>query len=663
MFNNDDNAYNSELDALVKNGQFEQAMALLQAWNEREPWNGDVLMRMAVVHWLAGEPARTLRDLDAFLTLYPDHAEALSRRAQALILLGKHADAEQTLQRAEAIDPNTPGVALNRALLQEANGQYEPAIVSLTTYLQTVPTDHLALARRSHLRRQLGFYQEALEDAEACVTMRSDDPETHFAKALAHVTLEQGQEALAACDRSLKLKPSFLPALRLKIDLLADLGQLEDAQAGLKQLENFEPEAPHTSLLRARLATERGEFAIALEWISRYLDDYPDEPYGYYRRGMIFFHMTRYEQALADFIEYARLAPRALEAYEQQFLCYLALDQYEQAVEVSKLARDMQPNSYRLQYNHAFAELLRGHVPAAKVGFHAALDLAPAHEELLLRIHQALTEHAPPSERLDWFGRAAARHGTASPLLKGLLADILLESGRLNEALDLTQEVLHIDHTRPFGYLIGIKVLCQLDRYEDALALADVGVTLLADDGRLRLARAQVLRDMGRQDEAFTELDNARLLLPDDAEVLIQQALTFGSADRLNEAVRLLRQACDIDPDNASALFWLAYFQLHRRHFRKALDTADHLLEVTPESMSAYLLRGAALHGLRRHRHAEDDLVRVRANDPGLLTRFSADPVLGELLDPVQADGKLDRMRKSLSTGWQTLNQLLNPNG
>ena len=666
MYNHDD-AYNTEreqqLDALVKSGALEQAMTLLQAWQEREPWNGDVLMRMAVVHWLSGEPARTLRDLDAFLALHPDHAEALSRRAQALIMLGKRKDAEETLKRAEGLDPHTPGVALNRALLLEADGQYEPAIDSLTAYLQTVPQDHLALARRSHLRRQLGQYPEALEDALACVKMRPDDAESHFAQALAHVTLEQGNEALEACDHSLKCKSSFLPALRLKIDLLADMGLPEQAASALAHLESIEPEGPHTSLLRARLATERGEFAIALEWISRYLDDYPDEPYGYYRRGMIFFNMQQYETALADFIEYARLAPRALEAYEQQFLCLLAMEQYDKAAAVSKTALDMQPKNYRLQYNHAFAELLRGRLPAAKVGFHAALDNAPAHEELMLRIHQALTEHAPPEECLDWFGKAAARHGTVSPMLKGLLADLYLESGRVEEALQLTQEVLTMDHQRPFGYLLGIKALCLLDRYEDALALADLGVTVLDDDGRLRVSRAVVLRDMGRQEEALQELVLAQQLLPGDADVVLQQALTYGSMDRLPEAIRLLRKALSIDPQSAGIYFWLTYFLLHRRRFRDALAAAERLLELTPASMSAYLLRGAALHGVRRHRQAEDDLARVRANEPALLARFSADPVLAELLSPVQTDSKLSRMRRTLTESWQAFNQLINTSG
>jgi len=661
MFNHDD-AYNSErerqLDALVKSGQLEQALTLLQAWNEREPWNGDVLMRMAVIHWLAGEPARTLRDLDAFLALHPDHAEALSRRAQALLMLGKRRDAEETLKRAEAIDPNTPGVALNRALLLEADGEYERAIESISRYLKAIPTDHLALARRSHLRRQLGQYPQALEDAVACVKMKPDDPESHFAQALAHVTLEQGNEAMEACDRALKLKSSFLPALRLKIDLLADLGFIEQAGKALAQLESYEPDAPHTALLRARLATERGEFALALEWIAHYLDDYPDEPYGYYRRGMIYFSMLQYERALTDFIEYARLAPRALEAYEQQFLCYLALEQYDRAVAVSKIALDMQSKNYRLQYNHAFAELLVGHVPAAKVGFHAALDLAPAHEELMLRIHQALTEHAPPAERLDWFVKASMRHGNVSPMLKGLLADIYLEDGRIEDALQLTQDVLRLDHQRPFGYLLGIKALCLLDRYPDALAQADLGVELLPEDGRVRMARALVLRDMEHFDEALRELERARQLLPGDAEVVIQQALTYGSMDRLAEAVRLLRHTLTLEAENASVYFWLSYFLLHRRRFREALEAAERLLELSPESTAAYLLHGLSLHGLRRHRQAEDDLARVRAAEPGLLARFSTDPLIAGLLAP-SPDGKLNRVRRTLVDGWQ----MLNPNG
>ena len=232
-----DDAYKPEreqqVEAMIQSGQLAEAISLLETWYAQEPWNGEVLMRLAVVHWLVGEPARTLRDLDAYLAMEPDNAEALSRRAQALLMLGKHEDAEAALAKAEMIDPTTPGVLLNRALLQEDHGEYAQAIASLSAYLEKIPQDHLALARRSHLRRLIGDYPQALEDAMACVQMHPEDPETHFAEALAHITMEQGREAVASCDRCLQLKADFLPALRLKVDLLADLGQMPQAAAVL----------------------------------------------------------------------------------------------------------------------------------------------------------------------------------------------------------------------------------------------------------------------------------------------------------------------------------------------------------------------------------------------------------------------------------------------
>ncbi len=667
MYNNDENAYRSEreqqLDTFVKAGHYAQALELLHAWSEREPWNGEVLVRMAVVHWLAGEPARTLRDLDAFLAMHPDNAEVLSRRAQALLMLGKRVDAEDTLNRAEAIDPNTPGVFLNRALLLEEDGDYSEAIHRLTSYLAVVPNDHLALARRSHLYRQLGDYPHALEDAQACVAMRSDDPESHFAEALAHVTLEQGTEALAACDRCLTLKASFLPALRLKVDLLADLGFHVQAETALAALESFEPHAPHTALLRARLAAERGEYAVALEWIGSYLDDYPDEPYGYYRRGMIYYQMANYSTALEDFQQYARLAPRALEAYEQQFLCHLALEQYPQAAAVGKLAIELQPQSYRLHYNLAFAELLCGRQPQAKMGFHTALDLAVENEELVMRIHQALTEHASAAERLEWFGAAVARHGAESIMLKGLYADVLLDSGQPEDALRLAHEVLDEDFQRPFAYLLGIKALCLLNRYDEALAMADAGVETLPQDARLRLGRALVLRDSDRPDEALRDLDTAWRLLPGDPEVLVQQGLTYASMGRLGNAVKLLRQAVQLDPQNVDTCFWLGFFQLHRRRWREALATAERLLALMPDAAAGILIRGAALRGLRRHAGADADFERVREEAPALLARLSADPIIAELLNPPVPEGPFERVRRTITEGWQQVRQIMHSSG
>lgn len=654
MYNHDDDQVDrdQQLDALLKHGQLAQALELLEAWFEREPWRSELLMRLAVVHWLAGEPARTLHDLDAFLALEPDNAEALARRAQALLMLGKRKDAEASLGRAEAIDPGTPGVLLNRALLLEEDGEFDLAIASLSDYLAVVPQDHLALARRSHLFRLLGYYPRALEDALACVAMRPDDPETHFAEALARITLEQGQEALNACDRCLQLHAAFLPALRVKIDLLADLGELDQAETVLAQLETTDPDSAPTLLLRARMAAGRERYPQALEWIEQYLENAPDEPYGYYRRGMIYYGMMDYARALADFQQYAHLAPRALEAYEQQFLCYLALGQYPQAVQVSRIAYDLQPQNFRVCYNLGFAQLLCEQTDEALAGFSAALALEPANEELLIRIHLALTDHASPETRRSWFTTAEAEFGARSPLLTGLLADIHLDAGEYEEALRLARAVLAANPQHPYGYLLAIKALSLLDRYPEARAQADAGIALLPDDGRLRVARAMLARDSGNTDDALRELDIAARLLPGDAEVPLQQALTYAGDGRVKQAAQLLKQAQALDTSRTDIRFWLGYFLLHLRRYRESLQVADELLTLAPGGAGGNLLRGAALRGVGEDRQADEEFARAQRYEPALLARLLEDPVIAELQVPRRA-GRLEHWWRALISGWQ----------
>jgi tetratricopeptide (TPR) repeat protein len=283
--------------------------------------------------------------------------------------------------------------------------------------------------------------------------------------------------------------------------------------------------------------------------------------------------------------------------------------------------------------------------------------LNPLSDELLLRIHLALTEHLGARERLEWFHGAVAEV-SSSPMLTGLYAETLLENAQYTEALRQATSIVREHPDRVFGYLLGIKSLSLLERYAEALALADRGVSVLPEEGRLRLARAQLLRDTGRTDEALRELDYARTLLPDDPEVSRQQALTFGSIGKIHEAVRLLEGLAEsTGRDHAETFFWLGYFQLHRKHYRQALEAAEHLMRLAPGAPEGFVIRGAALHGLRRHEEANTALARVQADDPALLARLSGDPVVAALLGATDEPKLLERLRRSVTQYWQQFSQ------
>jgi len=187
--------------------------------------------------------------------------------------------------------------------------------------------------------------------------------------------------------------------LRLRGEALSRLGRIDEAEQELHQLEAMDGASPYTFLLRARLETERRRFPAALAWMERYLNESPDESQGYYRRGIIYFQQGDFTRALEDFQEYTRLAPNAVEGYEQQFLCYMERQQLAEAIRVGKLAVDLQPHNFRLQYNLAFSHLLAGEVEQAIQGFITALQADTSDAELLLRIYIALTEYAARATR------------------------------------------------------------------------------------------------------------------------------------------------------------------------------------------------------------------------------------------------------------------------
>ena len=231
--------------------------------------------------------------------------------------------------------------------------------------------------------------------------------------------------------------------------------------------------------------------------------------------------------------------------------------------------------------------------------------------------------------------------------------------GRWNAHLNFSRQVLAIDRTRPFAYLLGIKALCGLDRYAEAQALAESGIAALPQDGRLRLARALILRDTGHPLEALRELEQAHELLPTDAEVVRQQALTYGSMEKMARAVQLLEEAIALEPENAETFFWLGYFLIHRKQYQKALRAAERMLALAPQATPARLIRGIALRGLRRYREAEADLARAQYENPVLYERLSNDPFVIALIGPARHTRFSERMRRSITQGWQALCHVL----
>jgi tetratricopeptide (TPR) repeat protein len=618
-------------EALMREGELAQAQLLLEAWYAREPWRHDVLLRLAVVHWLAGAPARTLRALDTFLAVEPEHAEALARRAQALLALGKVVDAEVSLARAEALDPLTPGVLLNRALMLEQGGALAAAAAALGTYLARLPGDDFARVRRSHLLRQLGEFGAALTEAQAAVAARSQHPEPHLAEALAWEALDEGARALAACARGLQVAADFLPAWRVQVEILLDLGELPAARRALAEVVARQPDHPQTHLLRARVAAEAGERTEAFAALARFDEESAETPDGYYRRGLVLLRLGEYAQAEVAFADYITRLPQAFEGYEQLCLCHLARQAWPAALAAGQTAVACQPNNPRFHYYLLLAHLGAGDPQAARAVGERILTLAAGQDPFLLRTYLALMPVLSEPERVSWLERACAGGTDTRILLQALLADAYLDAGQPAKALPVAVAVCDREPASSYHFLLGVRALRALGRLPEAIQWAARGVDHLPADARLRGAYALVLRDGGHFAKALEELAHAAAIAPDDPLIPRQQALVLAAEGQVDEAITLLAGARARGVTDAESAYWQAYLLVHAGRPAEALPLIERSLaeHATPE---AQLVRAAALRGVRRVWESQAEIAAVGLQAPDTLVRSRADPVLGEYL-------------------------------
>lgn len=211
--------------ALISEGQFQQAIPILQAESARQPSNPRIWKALGVAYAslsryneaedafaracklapkLAGAcyfHARALYALDRFDASLAALTNCDSRdpqvqlaRAQALEGLGGYAEAEPEFRKAFSSDPSA-GVGLGRFLIRQ--GRFEEAIAPLEAAAAKTPGSAEA---RTHLGRALletGRVGEAVRQLEAAVAAAPSSAQAHVLLARAYTRLGRSQEAQA----------------------------------------------------------------------------------------------------------------------------------------------------------------------------------------------------------------------------------------------------------------------------------------------------------------------------------------------------------------------------------------------------------------------------------------------------------------------------------
>jgi tetratricopeptide (TPR) repeat protein len=159
------------------------------------PDNSAARLYRAVALRQLGDPAGALRDLDAVAQALPPTGSRLCSRGTVLGLLGRDDEARAAFDAAVASEPDDPSHR----------------------------------CRRANYRRGKGDREGALEDCAEALRLDPDHVESHHWKAVTLIDLGRLDEASAALDRALELRPRRVDSLSARVNLALRQHRYQDA--------------------------------------------------------------------------------------------------------------------------------------------------------------------------------------------------------------------------------------------------------------------------------------------------------------------------------------------------------------------------------------------------------------------------------------------------
>ncbi len=125
----------------VRDERPSDAIASLQAAIGIFPESWKSWLFLALAYRQQGHWTRVADALSEVLRLRPDHAQALSEQALAMLALGEMDEALHCAEQASRLAPDDPGVLANLALVRMEGGRFEDARVALSLATELDPAD------------------------------------------------------------------------------------------------------------------------------------------------------------------------------------------------------------------------------------------------------------------------------------------------------------------------------------------------------------------------------------------------------------------------------------------------------------------------------------------------------------------------------------------
>jgi protein O-GlcNAc transferase len=286
---------------------------------------------------------------------------------------------------------------------------------------------------------------------------------------------------------------------------------------------------------QAQQEADKKNYARAVELLTGFLKDYPDDAAAHFQLGYVYGLLARNDDSISEYRRAAELKPDFAEAHLNLGLALLDAKDYPGAGVALQRAAELTPGDAKLRYLAGVALEHSDKIPAAIAQYEAAATLNQNNFDTFFHLGIILLRADKPEEA----------------------------EKRLHQAI-----VLRADSEPAHSALID--ALLRQKKTEAAIAELAAYLQRNPGDAQAHMKFALALYDSGKQAEALAELDHADAMAAPSAERAKLRASIFISQQNWDGASRALAIAVAAAPDDAALHAEYGRILLQQRDFPAA---------------------------------------------------------------------------------------------
>ena len=505
--------------------------------------------------------------------------EALQMRARLYRTNGKLDAAQKDLQTLVDIAGDDPDALVGCCELRFELGQTMPAVTQLNQVLKSHPEFQKALLLRGRCFARVKNYALAVSDLTRYCQLNPEDYAAAIELAEVHLATHKNEDAELLFEKAINANHCTFEAYHGLSRIFFKKERLDVALTQCHKAIAIDSRRAEAFATEAEIYLRLGDDTRGINSYCRAIQIEPHEEtlaHYLYMRGVAYYSLNRFEEALADFQKSCQLRPNHAGGLVWKAAACARLEHWTQAILCLNRAMELRPNSAE-QYQQlgrpvakkaikhfnrrllededdvdtylerALANQFLSMFASSIDDLTTALDLAPHRADLLIRRGQVYAITDDQKSAIEDFSRAI-KTDRRNHLARYYRAQARVKCGHYDRAQRDLQKAIRIDSLQPAYHHLLAKIYLQNDRPEQVVLSLDRSILLDSTDVSAFQLRGDVQVKRKNYFSAVSDYTRALELDPAMTELLVLRAQTLVKADRPREAIEDFEMALTRDP-------------------------------------------------------------------------------------------------------------------